>query len=62
VLDWRGQFEEDGLIGFGEVATGRGRKPSISVEKVAEIVDLTLHSNRRVRRIGRAGRWPNGPG
>src|SRR5919107_3949 len=44
VLDWRGQFEKDGLIGFGEVAKGRGRKPSISEEKVAEIVDLTLHS------------------
>src|SRR5918999_5435444 len=44
VLAWRGQFEKDGLVGFGEVATGRGRKPSISEEKVAEIVELTLHS------------------
>jgi transposase len=44
VLAWRGQFEQDGLIGFGEVATGRGRQPSISDEKVAEIVELTLHS------------------
>ncbi len=44
VLAWRGQFEKDGLAGFGEVATGRGRKPSISDEKVSEIVDLTLHS------------------
>jgi len=44
VLAWRGQFEEDGLVGFGEVAKGRGRKPSISEGKVAEIVDLTLHS------------------
>jgi hypothetical protein len=44
VLAWRGQFEKDGLIGFGAVAKGRGRKPSISEEKVAEIVDLTLHS------------------
>jgi hypothetical protein len=44
VLSWRGQFEKDGLVGFGEVAKGRGRKPSISEEKVAEIVDLTLHS------------------
>ncbi len=25
VLAWRGQFERDGLIGFGEVAKGRGR-------------------------------------
>jgi len=44
VLAWRGQFEKDGLSGFGEVAKGRGRKPSISDERVAEIVDLTLHS------------------
>src|SRR3984893_13720428 len=44
VLAWRGQFEEDGLVGFGEVAKGRGRKPSISEGKVAEIVDLTLPS------------------
>src|ERR671939_489066 len=44
VLAWRGEFEKDGLVGFGEVAKGRGRKPSISDEKVAEIVDLTLHS------------------
>ena len=44
VLAWRGQFEKDGLTGFGEVAKGRGRKPSISDEKVTEIVDLTLHS------------------
>jgi DNA-binding CsgD family transcriptional regulator len=44
VLAWRGQFEKDGLIRFGEVAKGRGRKPSISDGKIAEIVDLTLHS------------------
>ena len=44
VLAWRGQFEKGGLVGFGQVAKGRGRKPSISDEKVAEIVDLTLHS------------------
>jgi transposase len=44
VLAWRNQFEKDGLVGFGDVAKGRGRKPSISDEKVAEIVDLTLHS------------------
>ena len=44
VLAWRGRFEKDGLVGFGEVAGGRGRKPSISDEKVAEIVELTLHS------------------
>jgi transposase len=44
VLAWRLQFEKDGLVGFGDVATGRGRKPSMRDEKVAEIVDVTLHS------------------
>jgi len=44
VLAWRAQFEKEGLVGFGEVAKGRGPKPSISEEKVAEIVELTLHS------------------
>jgi transposase len=43
VLSWRAQFDRDGLVRFGEVAKGRGRKPSISQEKIAEIVDLTLH-------------------
>jgi transposase len=32
VLAWRGQFEKDGLVRFGQVAQGRGRKPSISDE------------------------------
>ena len=44
VLAWREQFEREGLAGFGEVAKGQGPKPSISDEKVAEIVELTLHS------------------
>ena len=44
VLAWRDQFEKEGLAGFGEVTKGRGPKPSISEEKVAEIVELTLHS------------------
>jgi transposase len=44
VLAWRGQFEREGLTEFGEVAPGRGPKPSISEEKIAEIVELTLHS------------------
>jgi transposase len=44
VLAWRNQFNKEGLTGFGEVAKGRGPKPSISDEKIAEIVELTLHS------------------
>ena len=42
VLAWRNQFGTDGLAKFGEVAEGRGRKPSIRAEQVAEIVELTL--------------------
>src|SRR3982075_118168 len=43
VLAWRAQFARDGLTRFGQVAEGRGRKASIPEEKIAEIVDLTLH-------------------
>jgi transposase len=43
VLAWRKQFETVGLAKFGEVAKGRGRKATIPAEKIAEIVDLTLH-------------------
>jgi transposase/DNA-binding CsgD family transcriptional regulator len=43
VLAWRAQFEIDGLIRFGQVAKGRGRKASIPEGKIAEIVDVTLH-------------------
>jgi len=44
VLGWRARFETCGLEDFGKVRPGRGRKPTIPEEKVAEIVDLTLHS------------------
>lgn len=44
VRAWRGQFTAEGLARFGQVAKGRGRKPSIPSEKVAEIVELTLHA------------------
>ena len=43
VLAWRAQFARDGLTRFGQVAEGRGRKASIPEEKIAEIVELTLH-------------------
>ena len=43
VANWRARFAEDGLKGLGVVRAGRGRRPSISPEKVAEIVDVTLH-------------------
>jgi transposase len=44
VRSWRDRFAEEGLARLGGVRRGRGRKPTISEEKVAEIVWLTLHS------------------
>lgn len=44
VRAWRKAFEADGLTGWGRVAKGRGKKPVISDEKVAEIVELTTKS------------------
>ncbi len=41
VKNWRERFEHDGLKGLGVVRPGRGRKPQISDEKVAEIVRAT---------------------
>ncbi len=43
VRAWREQFAAEGLKRLGKVAGGRGRKPSISAEKVAAIVHATLH-------------------
>jgi transposase len=44
VRAWRARFEAEGLARWGKVREGRGRKPSISEEMIAGIVDLTLHS------------------
>ena len=43
VTAWRERFAVEGLKGLGGVRPGRGRKPSISDERVAEIVHATLH-------------------
>ena len=43
VRAWRERFVADGLAKFGRVRQGRGRKPSISAEKVEAIVRATLH-------------------
>jgi transposase len=43
VAAWRERFEQEGLKAFAGVRPGRGRKPSIPPEKVAEIVHATLH-------------------
>ena len=44
VRSWRESFAAAGLSRFGQVREGRGRKPSINEDKIAEIVELTLHS------------------
>ena len=44
VRSWRAAFETDGLTDWGKVKKGRGRKPSISEEKIAEIVELTTNT------------------
>ena len=43
VKAWRERFSDEGLTAFGGVRPGRGRKPSIGPQKVAEIVRATLH-------------------
>jgi transposase len=43
VAAWRERFAAEGLGKLGKVRAGRGRKPSISVEKVEAIVHATLH-------------------
>ena len=44
VRSWRAQYAADGLAQFAIVQPGRGRKPSIPPEKVATIVEATLHT------------------
>ncbi|MGK2932835.1 MAG: helix-turn-helix domain-containing protein, partial [Solirubrobacterales bacterium] len=41
VRAWRRAFAAEGLTGWGKVKPGRGRKPTLSEEKVAGIVELT---------------------
>jgi transposase len=43
VIAVRERFAADGPDGLAQVRPGRGRKPTIAAEKVAEIVELTLH-------------------
>jgi transposase len=43
VASWRTRFREEGWAKLGEVRKGRGRKPSLSAEKVEAIVQATLH-------------------
>jgi transposase len=41
VRGWRKRFSEDGLAKLGQVRKGRGRKPTITDEQVAQIVRLS---------------------
>jgi transposase len=47
VLHWRRRFLREGPDGLTRIQPGRGRKPQISPEKVAAIVEATLHSRPR---------------
>jgi transposase len=44
VILWRRRFLEGGTDALTEEAPGRGRKPTISAERVKQIVEATLHS------------------
>ena len=44
VRAWRSRFVEEGLAKLGEVRKGRGPKPSLTSERVEQIVHDTLHS------------------
>ncbi|KAA8938831.1 helix-turn-helix domain-containing protein, partial [Mycobacterium sp.] len=41
VRGWRKRFSEDGLAKLGQVRKGRGRKPTITGEQIAQIVRLS---------------------
>ncbi len=41
VVAWRKTFQAEGMAKFGQVHSGRGRKPSIPADKIDEIVKLT---------------------
>ncbi|ORW71109.1 IS630 family transposase [Mycobacterium riyadhense] len=45
VANWRTRFSEDGLVKFGQVRQGRGRKPSIPDATIEKIVALTKGSH-----------------
>ena len=44
VLLWRQRFLTGGVAALSEVQAGRGRRASISAEKVKAIIDATLHT------------------
>ena len=44
VILWRTRFSEQRLEGLWEIAPGRGRKPTYSIDKIAAIVEATLQT------------------
>src|SRR5450759_3985234 len=58
VARWRERFEQEGLKASVRVRPGRGRKPSISQEKVQAIVNATLYEKPAGETHWSAGRWP----
>ena len=44
VVEWRKTFVAEGMTKFGQVHSGRGRKPTIPEDKIDEIVRLTKES------------------
>jgi len=44
VILWRERFAQDGVAALAEDAPGRGRKPKITSEQVAAVVNATLHT------------------
>ena len=44
VILWRKRFKEEGLDGLWDIAPGRGRKPTYSIDKIAAVVEATLQT------------------
>ncbi len=44
VILWRRRFERDGPKALTKIEEGRGRKPSITSEKIAQVIHLTTHA------------------
>ena len=58
VILWRKRFADEGLDGLWDIAAGRGRKPTYQIDKVAAIVDATLHSRVFEERVALRGTSP----
>ena len=44
VILWRKRFGDEGLDGLWDIASGRGRKPTFQIDKIAAIVEATLQT------------------